>query len=131
MSTAIRYIFFAIVSTFVNLAFQYLSFYIYIGAYDIYIAMAIGTFSGLVVKYILDKKFIFYYEPQSKKDDSEKFIVYALMGLFTTFIFWGFELGFDYLFEFDNAKYIGAIIGLSVGYIVKYFLDKNFVFKEK
>lgn len=52
------------------------------------------------------------------------------MGVFTTFIFWGVEISFDYFFKNNNAKYLGAVIGLSIGYLIKYFLDKNFVFKD-
>jgi len=48
----------------------------------------------------------------------------------TTFIFWGTEIGFDAFFENENAKYFGAVIGLSIGYIIKYFLDKKYVFKR-
>lgn len=130
MTIAFKYVFFAIASTIVNLFFQYISFFVYKGFLDLYLAMFIGTLAGLILKYILDKKYIFYHKPKNKKDDGKKFLLYSLMGLFTTFIFWGFEIGFDYIFESEIAKYIGAIIGLSIGYVVKYFLDKNFVFKD-
>ena len=53
------------------------------------------------------------------------------MGVVTTFVFWGFELGFNYVFDFEFAKYLGAIIGLAIGYITKYFLDKKYVFTNK
>ena len=125
-----RYIVFAIISTIVNLAFQWLSFLLYGGFLSLYVAMFTGTLAGLVLKYILDKKYIFFHTPKSKKDDGKKFLLYSLMGVFTTFIFWGFEIGFDYAFEDENAKYLGAIVGLSIGYVVKYFLDKKFVFKD-
>ncbi len=92
--------------------------------------MFFGTLAGLILKYILDKKYIFYHKPKNKKDDGKKFALYSLMGVFTTFIFWGFEIGFDFAFHSEIAKYIGAILGLSIGYVVKYFLDKKFVFKE-
>jgi len=127
---AVRYVLFAIISTIVNLSFQYFSFFAYSGFMALYIAMFNGTLAGLILKYILDKKYIFFHTPKSKKDDGKKFLLYSLMGLFTTFIFWGFEIGFDYFFSDENAKYIGAVIGLSIGYIVKYNLDKKFVFKE-
>jgi putative flippase GtrA len=42
----------------------------------------------------------------------------------TTFVFWGF----DYLFNSIPMRYLGAVIGLSIGYIIKYQLDKKFVF---
>lgn len=130
MNIVFKYINFAIVSTIVNLLFQYISFYFYNGFLSLYLAMFFGTLSGLILKYILDKKYIFYYEPKNKKDDSKKFLLYSLIGLFTTFIFWGFEIGFDFIFKNEIAKYIGALIGLSIGYIVKYNLDKKFVFKD-
>lgn len=128
---AVRYVLFAIISTIVNLAFQWLSFFAYNGFLSLYLAMFIGTLAGLILKYILDKKYIFFHETKSKKEDGKKFLLYSLMGVFTTFIFWGFEIGFDYIFSFENAKYLGAVIGLGIGYIVKYNLDKKFVFKDK
>lgn len=127
---ALRYTLFAVLSTAVNIAFQYISFLIYSGFLALYVAMFVGTVAGLVLKYVLDKKYIFFHTPKSKKDDGKKFFLYSLMGVFTTFIFWGFEIGFDLAFEDEGAKYLGAVIGLSIGYIVKYYLDKRFVFKD-
>jgi len=129
--TAIKYILFAIISTLFNLLFQYLSFAFYNDFASLYVAMFFGTLAGLIVKYILDKKFIFYHEVQDKKDDAKKFALYSLMGVFTTIIFWGTEIAFDSLSQNPNAKYIGAVIGLSIGYVIKYFLDKKFVFIHK
>ncbi len=126
----LRYAIFALLSTIVNILFQYLSFLVYEGFLSLYVAMFIGTVAGLVLKYVLDKKYIFFHTPKSKKDDGKKFFLYSVMGVFTTFIFWGFEIGFDYAFENENAKYLGAVLGLSIGYVVKYFLDKKFVFKD-
>jgi putative flippase GtrA len=126
----IKYSIFAAISTLFNLLFQFLSFTIYDGIGSLYIAMFIGTLAGLVMKYILDKKWIFYHTPQNKKDDAKKFALYSFMGIFTTIIFWGTEMLFYYLIPDPNAKYIGAIVGLSIGYIIKYFLDKKFVFVD-
>ena len=123
------YTVFAIISTAVNLIFQYLSFTLYQGIFALYAAMFLGTLAGLVVKYILDKKYIFFHVSKNKKDDGKKFAIYSLMGVFTTCIFWGFEVGFDYAFGGEIAKYIGATVGLGLGYFVKYNLDKRFVFK--
>jgi len=130
MNLLIRYIIFALLSTATNLLFQYLSFMLYSGFASLYLAMFVGTLAGLILKYILDKKYIFFHTPKSKKDDGKKFLLYSLMGVFTTFIFWGFEIGFDWAFESKSAKYLGAIVGLSIGYVVKYFLDKKFVFRD-
>jgi len=128
---AVKYSIFALVSTLFNLLFQYISFYIYSSFGSLYVAMFMGTLAGLIAKYILDKKFIFYHTPKDKKDDAKKFALYSLMGVFTTIIFWGAEITFDRVFDDPNSKYIGAIIGLSIGYVIKYFLDKRFVFIHK
>lgn len=129
MLLVLKYSFFALIATIINLFTQFISLAIYSQNFSLYIAMFFGTLTGLIAKYILDKKYIFYYVVKDKKEDSQKFILYSIMGVFTTLIFWGFEIGFDYIFDSEIAKYIGAIIGLSIGYITKYFLDKKFVFK--
>ena len=129
MFLVLKYSFFALIATIINLFTQFISLAIYSQDFSLYIAMFFGTITGLIAKYILDKKYIFYYVVKDKKEDSQKFILYSIMGVFTTLIFWGFEIGFDYIFDSEIAKYIGAIIGLSIGYITKYFLDKKFVFK--
>lgn len=128
---ALKYTLFAAMSILTNLLFQYLSFHLYNGFASLYLAMLVGALAGLVTKYILDKKWIFYHIPKDKKDDAKKFILYFVMGVFTTIIFWGTEITFDYLFTNPNAKYLGAIIGLSVGYVIKYYLDKSYVFVHK
>jgi putative flippase GtrA len=128
---AIKYTFFAVISILVNLLFQYFSFSIYSGFLSLYVAMLIGTMAGLLTKYYLDKKWIFYYEHKDMQDNTEKLALYTFMGVFTTVIFWGIEIAFDYLIPHPNAKYVGAIIGLSIGYVTKYYLDKKFVFINK
>ncbi len=149
---AIKYIIFAVISTGFNLLFQYFSFEvydmylsdtidIYLGVYfdvktydhylSLYLGMFCGTIAGLLTKYILDKKYIFYHQTESKKDDVKKFFLYSMMGVFTTVIFWGTEIAFDYYSEHIHAKYVGAVVGLGIGYIIKYFLDKKFVFKAE
>ena len=124
----LRYIIFAITSIAINLLTQY---FVSIFADVLYIAMFFGTFLGLITKYFLDKKFIFYYRSKNKIDDGKKFFMYSFFGIFTTLVFWGFEISFDAVFKSDLAKYVGALLGLVIGYILKYFLDKNFVFKER
>lgn len=93
-------------------------------------SIAVGTGTGLLTKYILDKKFIFNYQTKDVKHDAKLFVLYTVMGLATTAIFWGFEVSFYYLFGTEVMKYFGAIIGLMIGYVTKYFLDKKFVFVD-
>ncbi|PCI86998.1 MAG: polysaccharide biosynthesis protein GtrA [Hyphomicrobiales bacterium] len=130
MSILVKYSAFALFSTIINLLFQKLSTLIYHGNFELYIAMFAGTLAGLIAKYTLDKNFIFYSKPENKIEDSKKFILYSFTGLFTTLIFWGAEILFDHIFTTEYARYIGAIIGLTIGYICKYQLDKKYVFTE-
>ena len=126
---AAKYVFFAIIATLLNLSAQYLSFLLYTDFGSLYVAMFFGTLAGLLSKYILDKKYIFYHTPKDRKDDSKKFILYSFVGAFTTIPFVVSEVAFDYLIDHEAAKYIGAVVGLAIGYVSKYFLDKKFVFK--
>ena len=125
----IKYILFAVFSILLNLLFQYIVFSVYTGFGSLYLAMFSGTAAGLISKYLLDRKYIFYYRPDSGMDDAKKFAGYTLMGIITTGIFWGTETAFDLLSANENAKYVGAVAGLTVGYITKYFLDKKYVFQ--
>lgn len=128
MTIAIRYVFFALLAAVMNIGTQYMSLRIYNGQFGLYVAMFCGTLAGLIIKYMLDKKYIFQFKTNTLREDSFKFVLYSLMGIFTTLIFWGFELVFNAVLTFDSAKYIGALIGLSIGYSVKYQLDKRMVF---
>ena len=87
-----------------------------------------GTIIGLLVKYSLDKKYIFNFYPTSTFDDLKTFLIYAGTGIGTTFIFWTTEISFHLVYESKPMRYIGAVIGLTIGYTLKYFLDGNFVF---
>lgn len=129
MSPLARYILFAFLATLVNLGVQKLSFFLYQGPYSLFIAMIAGTGSGFVLKYLLDKFFVFKYTAQNKAEEAKTVFLYGLMAIVTTLIFWGTELAFDWAIAADWGKYLGAVIGLTAGYIIKYYLDSKFVFK--
>lgn len=126
---AVLYTAFAIVATFFNILAQDICSYIYSGPFYILISIIVGTGVGLVIKYILDKKYIFKYKTQNAQHDGKVFMLYTLMGIFTTIIFWGFEFGFHAIFATKEMRYVGGVIGLMIGYICKYYLDKRFVFR--
>jgi putative flippase GtrA len=128
MKIALKYILFAAIASSCNLALQYVSLRTYTGAFALYPAMAVGTFAGLVVKFVLDKNYIFYHTSAKTKEMSWTFILYSLTGVGTTLLFWAIEVSFDALLRRQEAKYIGAAIGLSIGYWIKYHLDKRMVF---
>lgn len=128
MALVIRYSIFAAIATLANILSQSVAAGIYRGRYELYFSMLAGTLIGLIVKYVLDKKYIFYYTTGNLVADGQKFILYSLMGVLTTFVFWGTELSFDFIFASRSMRYTGAAIGLCVGYWLKYQLDKRFVF---
>jgi len=129
MTLFIRYVLFCIVATLVNLVTQrvflesiFVDYYL--------IALLFGTLTGLITKYILDKNYIFKDFDHSIKNNSKKFTLYTLNGVFTTAIFWGTESVFYFVYATTFARELGAIIGLSIGYFFKYKLDKKYVFQH-
>lgn len=103
---------------------------LYDGPYVVTLSILVGTGVGLLVKYALDKRYIFKFKAQNTAHDARTFLLYALMGVVTTVIFWGFEYAFEYFFQTKELRYLGGVIGLAIGYFVKYSLDKRFVFKK-
>lgn len=127
----IQYTLFAIAATAANIAAQDLFIRNYKGSWDILISVIIGTVVGLVVKYILDKRYIFSFRARNVAHDMQTFALYTFMGLATTLIFWGFEFGFHHIFETKEMRYLGGVIGLAIGYLTKYHLDKRYVFRTE
>lgn len=128
LSITMRYTFFALIATIGNILAQDLYNYLDSGAFSLYLSILFGTIVGLLIKYFLDKKYIFKYESASIKQSTKVFFLYSIMGIFTTFIFWGFELIFHYIFETKYMRYFGGTLGLIIGYFVKYKLDQRYVF---
>ncbi|MEO1025471.1 MAG: GtrA family protein [Pseudomonadota bacterium] len=126
----LRYTLFAVLATLANLGTQRLV--LAYGDSGLVFALAVGagTLVGLVIKYALDKRWIFYDLDTGVKAHGQKFSLYTAMGLITTAIFWGTETAFWLIWQTDLMRELGAIIGLSIGYIVKYQLDRRFVFKD-
>lgn len=128
MTLAILYAIFACISAASNIATQAVVVRIVHGAHAIPASIAVGTVVGLVVKYALDKRWIFRWKPQSARHDAGTFILYASTGVLTTAIFWGCEYLFEHRFHTEGMRYLGAVIGLAIGYITKYQMDRIFVF---
>jgi putative flippase GtrA len=129
MKLAITYAVFAIIATIANIAAQDITIHIYAGVYSILLSVAVGTAAGLVIKYVLDKRYIFRFQTRNISHNSKVFVLYTFMGIVTTMIFWFFEFGFNHFFQTKEMRYFGGVIGLAIGYIIKYRLDKRFVFR--
>ena len=127
----LRYVAFAVVATIANLATQRLVLQVGDAGGFFVAAVGAGTIVGLVIKYVLDKRWIFYDVETGVKNHRRKFTLYTAMGLITTAIFWGTETAFWLIWQTEMMRELGAILGLSVGYGVKYNLDRRFVFTDR
>ncbi len=95
---------------------------------SLYVAILAGTLTGLYTKYELDRRYIFAAARRSARGEGRRFLLYSLNGVFTTLVFWGMELAFALTFEAYTMRYVGAVLGLAIGYWLKYRLDRRFVF---
>lgn len=127
---ALRYGFFAVIATVANLMTQRVVLMAGEDMWGFVVAMGAGTLVGLVIKYLLDKRWIFYDVSTGAAAHGKKFTLYTIMGLLTTAIFWGMETVFWVVWSTDLMREIGAVIGLTIGYVVKYNLDRRFVFTD-
>ena len=129
-TVAVRYIAFAVIAGGLNLGAQAAT-YAAAPPAPLTTSMLVGTGVGFVVKYLLDKRFIFFDAYHSPAAESRKIIFYAAFSVATTAIFWAFEVGFFVLFESAAAKYVGAALGLAIGNALKYLLDRDFTFSRR
>lgn len=132
MTTALRlallYVAFAAIATSANVTTQFITFRMITGDFALPLAMLSGTAVGLILKYALDKIWIFEDNETGLQQHAKKFSRYSLIGIGTTAIFWCTELVFSTISSWEGWRYIGAAIGLSIGYSLKYFVDRKFVF---
>ena len=123
-----RYAAFAVIATAANLGAQRL---VLVGGdepWRLALALGLGTLVGLAIKYALDKRWIFGDREGGFRAHGRKFGLYAAMGVATTAIFWGAETAAWAIWRTEFAREAGAVLGLTVGYVVKYRLDRRFVF---
>lgn len=130
MKLVITYTLFAIMATLANFFTQAVVFHFWQTEGRLLLSMGCGTLIGLIIKYILDKRYIFQFQTHSLQHDTHVFMLYMLVSIITTVLFWGAELGFYYVFEQSTWRYLGASLGLLLGYTAKYYLDKRYVFRE-
>ncbi|MEO0823097.1 MAG: GtrA family protein [Pseudomonadota bacterium] len=130
-SLVVLYTAFAVVATITNLGAQRVSLSVYDGDWGVPFAILVGTAVGLVTKFVLDKRWIFKDRSTGVAAHGRLFGLYTLMGVATTFIFWGTEYSFHLIWGTQEMRELGAVIGLTIGYTTKYQLDKRFVFTDR
>lgn len=94
------------------------------------LSIVVGTLVGFLIKYIVDKTWTFRERYTTPLGEAQRITLSGLFSVLTTLIFWAFELGFYAIWQTDFAKYLGAVLGLSIGYVLKFWLDRRHVFKE-
>lgn len=125
---ALLYALICAVSAAANLGSQALVVAAYDAAHAVKLSILVGTLVGLPIKYMLEKRHIFEFTTQNLAHDGRLFAIYAFMGVFTTLLFWGIEYGFHHAFDSSAMRYLGGALGLTLGSVIKYRLDKRFVF---
>jgi putative flippase GtrA len=125
---ALKYAQIACVSTAVNVGCQATVIALYSGLWAVPISVLVGTAAGLPVKYLLEKRHVFGFRTAGVQQDARLFTIYTFFGVFTTGVFWLTEYLFHEAFGTDAMRYLGAALGLAVGYVLRYQLDKRFVF---
>lgn len=126
----LRYAGFAAVATLANLATQRAVLAVGEGGAAFAPAVAAGTLVGLVIKYLLDRRWIFDGRSRALPAHGRAFPLYTATGIVTTALFWGTETAFWLIWQTDPMREAGAVLGLTVGYAIKYRLDRRFVFTD-
>jgi len=126
----LRYVLFAILATLANLLTQEMTIRLTPVA-PLASSIILGTAAGFILKYWLDKKWVFEDEYEGHRQELQKITLYGVFSVLTTLVFWGFEVAFWTIWRTDLAKYSGAVLGLAIGYAAKFVLDRTFVFKER
>lgn len=99
--------------------------------YSFLVQILTGTILGFVTKFILDKFLVFQNSHENFSSTLKQIFIYGSFAVITTLIFWGFEFTFKAVFQDDQfLTLLGGFIGLAIGYSLKFFLDKSFVFNK-
>jgi len=94
-----------------------------------WMSLVIGTGGGLVFKYVLDRNYVFRARDVGAAKDVGRFLVYARFGLLTTGIFWTAEWVGHVSTGGEAGRYVGGGLGLCIGYALKYWMDRRWVFQ--
>lgn len=125
MGLVVRYSVFAAVATAGNLGVQWA---VLAAGAPLWGAIGAGTAVGLVTKFQLDSRLIFKQSACTSGNVAYRFILYAGTGMLTTGMFWGAELVGYACSGTALGRNLGAVVGLAVGYWLKFRMDERLVF---
>ena len=125
---AIRYTIIALSASALNLLLQAAISWLYKGPLAVEASMVLATGLVLPLKYSIERRVIFEFQPASLLHDAKLFYLYTMVSVFTVLIFWCTEYAFHLIFRDDAMRYVGGAVGLAISFYSKYRLDKQFVF---
>ena len=125
---AIRYTIIALSASALNLLLQAVISWLYKGPLAVEASMVLATGLVLPLKYSIERRVIFEFQPASLLHDAKLFYLYTTVSVFTVLIFWCTEYAFHIIFRDDAMRYVGGAVGLAISFYSKYRLDKQFVF---
>jgi putative flippase GtrA len=104
-------------------------FYLSTSPYDMpeLIGSAIAVVITFIIKFILDKIIVFQKKDTNFQQTRKEFVIYFIFAILTTIINIGIQFILR-LFTPESWITIRIIIALSIGYIVKFLLDRKYVF---
>jgi putative flippase GtrA len=125
-----NYVVIGVLSAAINLSAQVLIIWAYKGAYAVEFSILIGTVMGMPPRYFLEKRYVFSFTSENIFHDGKLFFQYSFYSTFTTLVFWSVEYSFHVIFNDDLMRYVGGVVGLTIGFYLKYQIDKRFVFRS-
>jgi putative flippase GtrA len=66
----------------------------------------------------------------SPRREARRFGLYTTTGMLTTLVFWSVEIAAHRTVGTPEAAIAGAVVGLGIGYALKFVLDSRYVFRE-
>lgn len=125
-----RYALFCVIAGVMNILTQAAVFRL-VSFQPLAVSILAGTAVGFIVKYILDKHWIFFDDYGDVRGEVGKLFLYGAFSVAMTLVFWAFELAFLAVGGTQFSKYLGAAVGLAIGNSAKYLLDYHFTFAQK
>ena len=80
------------------------------------IVMVLATGLVLPLKYSIERRVIFEFQPASLLHDAKLFYLYTMVSVFTVLIFWYTEYASHLIFRAEAMRYVGGAVGLAISF---------------